>query len=379
VTAIVVLISGFFVARGGRATGRAVWWFYVAGLIGVVLLTVNALTHSTTDFRVAYDHATMANAYNQVIASAHANGIATGSSWSGLLLVLPFIVLFYNGFSQNNLPAGELKRPAKTYLRATLLCLAAAGVLQIVCWLALKHLTGLTFIQSASALSQGNPTVWAHVTGGAGFTGPYYGELLGSPVVRILIAGGFLFGSLINPIAVTFVASRVMFALSFDRIIPSRLADVRDRSHMPVNAALLATAIVALFAALTIFSSSIATLLRNGLLMSLFVFIVSSFAAAILPFRRPDLFDSSPKVLSRRIGRVPLISLVAVVSIVVEGWLFYEAATNPSLSGGYSVSSVSTLAGIGVIGVLAYVISRLYLRRAKGVNIDLAMKELPPD
>lgn len=378
-TAIVVLLSGFFVARGGRATGRAVWWCYVAGLIAVVFLVINAFTHNGADFQAAYNHATNANAYSQVIASAHASGIKTGSTFSGLLLVLPFVVLFYNGFSQNNLPAGELKRPAKTYLRATLLCLAAAGVLMIVSWLALIHLTGMTFMQAASALSQGNPTAWAHVTGGAAFTGSYYGALLGSPVVRIIIAGGFLLGSLVNPIAVTFVSSRVMFALSFDRLIPTRLADVSERSHMPVNAAVLATAIVMLFAAVTIFSSSIALLLRNALLMTLFIFIVSSFAAAILPFRRKDLFDSSPKILSQQIGRVPLISLVAAVSIGVLGWLFYETATNPSLSGGYSVSSVATLAGIGVVGVLAYAISRTYLRQAKGVNIDLAMKELPPD
>lgn len=377
-TALVVLIAGFFVARGGRATGRAIWWFYVVGVFGVALLTINALTHSTAAFQVAYDHATKANAYSQVIASAHANGIKTGSTFSGLLLVLPFVVLFYNGFSQNNLPAGELKRPSKTYVRATMMCLTAAGVLMIICWLALKHLTGLTFIQSASALSQGNPTAWAHVTGGAAFTGSYYGEIIGSPVIRILTSGGFLFGSMLAPIAVMFVASRVLFALSFDRILPAKLADVHKRTHMPVNAALVATAIVMLFSALTIFSASIATLLRNGLLMSLAIFVVSSFCAAILPFRRRDLYEASPKIISQQVGKVPLISIIAVISMGVCGWLFYEAATNASLSGGYSVSSVATLVGIGIVGVLAYAISRVYLR-AKGVNIDLAMKELPPE
>ena len=379
VAAIVVLIAGIFVARGGRATGRAVWWCFIAGAIACVLLIVNAFTHGTGAFSTAYNHATTANAYHSVIASAHAHGIKTGSTFAAFLLVLPFVVLFYNGYSQSSLPAGELKRPAKTYLRATSMVVVASCLIMVVCWIALKHLTGLTFFQSASALSQGQPTVWAHVTNGAPFTGTYYAELVGSPVVRVAIAGGFLIGSLVNTIAVTFVASRVMFALSFDRILPTRLADVRERSHMPLNAALLSTALVMVFVAVTIFSATLTALMRNALLMTLFIFIVSSVAAVFLPFRRRDLYDASPKVLARKLGRVPLISVVAALSVGIEVWLFYTAATNPSLSGGYSVSSVATIAGIGVVGVMAYLISHTYLKRVQGVNIELAMKELPPE
>jgi APA family basic amino acid/polyamine antiporter len=209
--------------------------------------------------------------------------------------------------------------------------------------------------------------------------GNYYGQIIGSPAVRIMIAGGFMLGALINPIAVSFTASRVMFGLSFDRLIPARLADVRSKSHMPVNAALTAAAIVMLFAALTIFSTGFPRLARNALLMSLFVFLVGSLCAAILPYRRRDLYEASPKILSGRLAAVPLTTLVALVSLVIQGVLFYVAATNDSISGGYDFGSVATLVGVGLAGIVAYVVSRLYLLRAKGVNIDLAMKELPPD
>jgi amino acid transporter len=378
-TALVVALAGLFVARGGKAVGRATWWLFGAGLLAVVVLILNAFTHDNGAFRTAYDHATTGGAYRHVIAAARKDGIKTGASWSGVWRVLPFIALFYNGFTQNNLPAGELKRPAKTYLRATIACLSAAGLLMIVTWLALKHMAGMHFLQSASALSQGDPAAWQKATGGATFTGNYYGQIVGSPVVRVVIAGGFMLGALINPIAVSFVSSRVMFALSFDRLIPSRLADVRKRSHMPLNAALAAATIVLLFSALTIFSTGFPRLARNALLMSLFVFLVGSLCAAILPFRRRDLYEGSPKILKARIGGVPATTLVAAVSFVIQGLLFYVAATNQSISGGYDVGSVATLVGVGVAGIVAYVVSRFFLLRAKGVNIDLAMKELPPD
>jgi amino acid transporter len=378
-TGLVVAVAGVFVARGGRAVGRATWWLFAAGLVGVVLLVINGFAHSNEEFRAAYDGATQPNAYNNVLAGAKQAGIETGSSFDGLWKVLPFIALFYNGFTQNNLPAGELKRPAKTYLRATFACLTTACVLMIAAWLALKHLTGMRFLQSASALSQSDPDAWTKATGGAAFTGNFYGEIIGSPIVRVLIAAGFMLGAVINPIAVSFTSSRLMFALSFDRLIPSRLADVRKQSNMPVNAALTAAAIVLLFAALTIFSTGFPRLARNALLMSLFIFLVGSLCAAILPYRRRDLYEASPKILKGRLGSVPLTTVVALLSLAIQGTLFYVAATNDSISGGYDFGSVATLLGVGLAGIVAYVVSRLYLLRSKGVNIDLAMKELPPD
>jgi hypothetical protein len=34
---------------------------------------------------------------------------------------------------------------------------------------------------------------------------------------------------------------------------------------------------------------------------------------------------------------------------------------------------------MGVAGVVAYVVSRIYLMRKKGVDLDLALRELPPE
>ena len=240
-------------------------------------------------------------------------------------------------------------------------------------------MTSMHFLQAASGLSQNYPTAWAHATGGAPFTTVYYAEIVGAPVIRIVIAAGFMLGTLFNPIAVTFVASRIMFALSFDRILPTRLADVHERSHRPVNAAVASAAILMLFGALTIFSAGFTSWARNQLLMALFVLVIASVCGMILPFRRRDLFQSSPRVVRGSVGSIPVTAIIAAVSFVILAWLFYEAATHPTLSGGYSVSSVGTLVGVGLAGVVAYAISRTYLRRVKGINIELAMKELPPE
>ena len=56
-----------------------------------------SFTHSASDLTAAYNHATAPNAYNRVIAAAHANGVATGSSFSGFLKYLPYAAIGYFG------------------------------------------------------------------------------------------------------------------------------------------------------------------------------------------------------------------------------------------------------------------------------------------
>jgi amino acid transporter len=378
--ALFVLAGALILAtRGGRAAGRAIWWLFLAGVAAIALLVIESLTHSHSSFQSAYNAATIPGAYHHVLAAGKATGIQTGNSLSNIALVLPFITLYYIGYTQSSFSAGEIKRPATTYIRATLITLAAAAAMMVVAWLALKHLTGLTFFQTASNLAQGNPTAWQHATGAAPFTGMFYGTLLGSPVVRVAIAVGFILCQTTNPISNSFVTSRVIFALAFDRLLPTRVADVNERTNRPFNAALFTAGIVLIFIVLSIFSTGFTRAYRNALLMTLAIFFVTSLGAAILPFRRRDLYDSSPKLMSWRLGGVPGITIIAVLSMIVSGGLFYESATHSAISAGYDAGSVITLTAMGVAGVVAYVVSRIYLMRKKGVDLDLALRELPPE
>jgi uncharacterized membrane protein len=96
-------------------------------------------------------------------------------------------------------------------------------------------------------------------------------------------------------------------------------------------------------------------------------------------WRRRDLYESGPKVLGQKIGGIPLIAYVGLVSAVLQAILFYVAAANTGISGGYDATSVATLIGTLVIGVFVYAISRAYLKYRRGIDIDLAMRELPPE
>ena len=77
----------------------------------------------------------------------------------------------------------------------------------------------------------------------------------------------------------------------------------------------MSAVILMLFGALTIFSAGFVSWARNQLLMALFVLIMASLCGMILPYRRRDLFESSPKVVGGKIAGIPAISLIAGLSL----------------------------------------------------------------
>jgi hypothetical protein len=129
----------------------------------------------------------------------------------------------------------------------------------------------------------------------------------------------------------------------------------------------------------TVYSSTFTDMQRNSILVWCFVYFVASLAGLALPFRRRDLFDASPKVINRTWLGLPAIAVLAAVSSVIQLALLVIAATNKGLSGGYDSSSITMLAILAFSGTIVYVISRTYVKRVQRIDIDLAMRELPPE
>src|SRR5207249_4213500 len=60
---------------------------------------------------------------------------------------------------------------------------------------------------------------------------------LGSANVLLVVFGVFWVANDIPPFILT--ASRILFAMSFDRVLPAPLANVNDRFHSPINAVII--------------------------------------------------------------------------------------------------------------------------------------------
>ena len=177
----------------------------------------------------------------------------------------------------------------------------------------------------------------------------------------------------------TFMPVRAIFAWSFDRILPSRLSDVNERTRAPIPAIIVASIIVAGILAWSVLSSSFFTLLSMGVLAGVITILCVSVSAIAFPFRRPDLFRNSPA--NTRIASIPLLPIVAVLSIAVMIGLAYLVLSYQQF--GIATPSLGPLPGfifmgaLIVIGLVIFFVAR-FVRARQGINLDLIYRELPP-
>jgi hypothetical protein len=107
---------------------------------------------------------------------------------------------------------------------------------------------------------------------------------------------------------------------------------------------------------------------------------IVSVAAFVFPDRRPDLYQASPANV--RLGGVPLLKVVAPLSLLVMAFLTWLTLAYPDLAIGGDPSHrwyiPAFLAGTVAFGLVVYYVAKA-VRRSQGVDLDLVYKELPPE
>src|SRR5207245_10381497 len=220
----------------------------ILALVGIQLLAFLVLgwlliTHSHQDFVNALaSFSNHPSAYNDILAAAQKAQIPLGISIGASLTAVPFMVLNYNGVLYAYYVGGELKRPGRTYLYASVISIALLVVVWTGVWLLMLNTVGLDFMQSQAKLGANDATAYGAITSlqsSAGGLG--YGLVLsGDPISKILIGIAVPSAELAVDLAFVAVVARVMFALAFDRMLPIGLAKISERNAVPVNAIIVA-------------------------------------------------------------------------------------------------------------------------------------------
>jgi amino acid transporter len=162
----------------------------------------------------------------------------------------------------------------------------------------------------------------------------YYNFLVGvltpHPIVLWIAAIFFIGWSFASAILAFVILPRELLASSMDRITPSAFAKVSDHFHTPYVGNLLVVILSCVMLVLyTVYASFFATL--SAVLANLIcVYLPISLAAIVFPFRsatRP-IFNSS--AVKRKVGGVPVISVMGVLSTIVVLYIGYMFMTNPA-------------------------------------------------
>ncbi len=362
-----------------RRIAQVILALVIFQVVAFVVLGFLLATHSHQDFVNALgSYSGKSTAYNDVIALAQRNGIPLGVDIGASLLVVPFMVLNYNGVLYSYYVGGELKRPGSTYIWASVISLGLLIVVWVGVWLLMRNTIGLDFMQAQAQV--GGSTDYGNITNlQANAGGLGYGLVLsGDPITKILIGLAVPAAEIAVDLAFVAVVTRVIFALAFDRMLPIGLAKVSERNASPVNAIILAVIVAIGF---TILGSvlNIANISANLALFFALVLLAGSVAATALPFRRPELIYKPGTNDVDRVAGVPTAAVWGGISTLAALFTVGVIIAKPNVFGAFSIASVGSLIVIFFSGPVIYVIARRMRLSSSSIDMRLAMRELPPE
>jgi len=375
-----IIILAAAMSSGTKWSFRVQNTCWIIASIGTFLAFIALLIASRPDFiahfnAFAQPYTHSANSF-QVIQDAAAKAGFTftgGHLFSATIPVVAIIMTFMMWNWWSAYIAGELKSAGKLrrQLSVMLGALVWDSLFLIIGVLLLYRSAGEQFTASINYLA-GTPSYVLPVL-------PYYNLMASiaanNSVFALLIAISFLFWNLPAMFPNTFMPVRTIFAWSFDRILPSKLSEVSERTHAPIPAIIMASIIVLGILIWSVLSISFFTLLSLGVLAGVVTILAVSVAAIVFPFRRPELYRNSPANVS--VAGIPVLPVVAVLSIVVMVALAYVVLSYSQL-GIIAWQGFAFMGSLVVLGLLIFFIARA-VRSTQGINLDLIYRELPPE
>lgn len=342
-------------------------------MILAVLITVAAFLMMTpASYAVAIDKALGAGTYSSTVQKFQTGFPSIERPAS--VAILSGIVLWagINTWAMgSSLMAGEIKeeRKVRTWMIANILgTLVTGGLMALTAYLFLNSV-GEKFIYAMSYLS-GSPDYNLVFP-------PYYSSFIPiafpNIIIFVIFAVGFFLGGIFFFPQNQILASRVMLAWSFDRLMPRQLGHVDKRFHAP----LVATAICGIISLISLWVYVYTTYLGffSQLFAVAFSFLVTSIAAIVFPFRRKEMFESSSANI--KIGGMPVMSLIGLANTIFMLVFIYQNWTDSAL-GSNSPQSLTLILSILVISFVLYWIIRA-IRKRQGIDIDALYREIPPE
>jgi len=317
--------------------------------------------------------------YHYVLSEAQANGFkmpsTMGWTWASTLFVMPVALtsLGWVGYAQEQ--AGEIQ--GANSLKNQIFINVGGGLFSTVLMMILAY----TFINTVGQEWLAAAAYGSFLT----FTvnmpiPPWFSNLAAvltdNPVlVFLMIVGIFL-----NAIQVVFNVivgwTRVAVAMSIDGVLPKVVSRVDERTHTPVIAHILFLILggVLMSYVYNFYPGYITYTLAVTAAATIF-YIGTAFGGAIFPWSRKQVYETSP-IAKYKVGGLPVITLCGLIATAFSVWMLYNYLTIPGLGIANPDSELAIF--LIFIGWVAYFFIRRAYLKSKGIELDLAYREVPP-
>lgn len=383
---IVILGIGATIIRGVRAHFAFQTVLLIIGIVGAVVASAAALGTSHSDFvrlfnAYASQYMTSPNPYEDIINIAKETGFSTaGFSWWATLMGVGslFTAFGYSYFSTYS--SGEMRSASDVKVQLAAMIIPAWATLALVLATAvpLVDSVGMEFLGGSFWISMISPSSWPLPV--APFLNFYVGLMVENLFLHVLLALGWISWGILICAILYMMLTRMLFAWSFDRLIPEWFSKVSANRHAPINSTIFIIASAEMILLLTtIFPSAamLATIAVYGAsaMMTLTAFLFVSIAAIVFPYRRKGIYEGSP-VSKWKIGNVPLMTIAGIFSTILIVILNYFYYTIPAF-GVTDPKVLLFIVGTILAGIIIYILTWV-IRKKQGVDLSLTYREVPP-
>ena len=379
---IVIGFCATFISIGMRSYAklqRVCLWIGLASLAVVFILL---LFNDKSSFEAAFNreatelYGAAPNAYDRTLeAGAGGSTSLWAFKFGPTMLLVPMVVFWSLWANWGATLYGEVRGASdfKRNVRGMGGGLLVATILTVVLFVLIDKTMGWDFYNAANAV------YWGYAGDGAPLSAwPYpamlAGWLMNSHFLQFLLMAG-MSAWFIGYVGNLFLSSsRVVFAAAFDRVLPAWGAKVSERYHAPTGALVLTCVPAIGVAALYAYWSEFATYTLDATLVVAVMYLGTTIAAGVMPWRAKRLYEASP--LARwKIGPVPMVTAAAAV---FSAFLIFNLVlwfTDDI----YQVNNTKSLVYLVVLYGLAiaiYVISRM-VHRGRGISLSKVQSEIP--
>src|SRR3954451_7716895 len=316
VTLITIALAGLLVSVGMAGYARVQKYCFIGGMIGFAVIVILLLFYSKASFISSFNSATSRifgtnHLYQATNADAVKNvgytapGFGFGGSFRDSMLLVPLMMFYLLWPNWGTTLYGEIRGASdfKRVFTGMFAGLWTTVLLSVVFLMLFAKTFGWNFYMNVNA-------VW-YAAGKTALPIFPYPVLMASwlihnsafQVILLLLMSLWFFGW----VGTLFLSStRVIFAAAFDRVLPEAAAKVNSNG-VPVVAVLLMLVPSIGLAALYSWNSNFHDYTLDATLVIAITFLGSAVAAAILPWRKADIYNASPIARYRVLG-IPLIT-----------------------------------------------------------------------
>jgi amino acid transporter len=378
-----LLVSGF---KNYVKFQHVMWWgtLLCFATMFVVLFTTPASEFITRINAFAVASGGVQNFYQTAVEAVKAAGRDLNPPFSLLatLLIAPIAWTSLQWATYSAQQNGEIK-DARSFKSQTFIMvgsLIATGLLLALLAVGLERVAGSEFMYVAGAGYGG--VAEANINGFNMWPPILAVAITGSPLVVLIIGIGFLLNGFQIVCNCYIGMTRVLVAMSLDRLLPEWFSKVNEKLHTPVNAHL-----AYFLASLPVIWAYNKVGGWYGLTLGVtfgcgYVFVITCIAGALLPYRAKELYEASPGA-KYKLGSLPMITVLGVLGgifgILMVG--AYLLAPQLGVLGTWSMANPwpQVLAfGIILVAWIWYMIAK-NAQKSRGINVDYAFKEIPPE